>query len=112
MIFFLSQTDPPQVILELGKATMSMQLIQEGNDIYFDCKIDSNPPVNKPIIWKFNGKILPPQQGMNSSINFSSFYHHFFNSNGYLLFYCGNLSKLLKNSQTIVVFCYLPFNCV
>lgn len=58
-----SSTDPPQVILELGKPTISMQLIQEGNDIYFDCKVDSNPSPSKPIIWKFNGKRLPPQPG-------------------------------------------------
>ncbi|XP_074603639.1 uncharacterized protein LOC141857110 [Brevipalpus obovatus] len=57
----------PQVTLELGNPTISLPTIQEGNDIYFDCKIDSNPPPNKPIIWKHNDERLPPQAGVIQS---------------------------------------------
>lgn len=55
--------DAPQLNLRLGTGTLSLQSIQEGNDIYFDCDIDANPSVNRPIVWRLNGQILQPQTG-------------------------------------------------
>ncbi|RWS13262.1 uncharacterized protein B4U79_07967 [Dinothrombium tinctorium] len=54
----------PRLSLQLGSPTISLNTIQEGNDIYFDCHIDANPPPNKPILWRFNGNVLHPQQGI------------------------------------------------
>ena len=53
----------PQLSLQLGTPTISLQSLQEGNDIYFDCHIDANPRPNAPILWRFNGHVLHPQQG-------------------------------------------------
>ncbi|CAG2105035.1 unnamed protein product, partial [Medioppia subpectinata] len=47
----------PQLSLQLGTPTISLQSLQEGNDIYFDCHIDANPRPNAPILWRFNGII-------------------------------------------------------
>lgn len=58
---FLS--DIPHATLRLGLPTISLQSIQEGNDIYFDCLVDSNPAMNRAIIWRFNGQILHAQAG-------------------------------------------------
>jgi hypothetical protein len=44
---------------------MSLESIQEGIDIYFDCHIDANPRPTTPIVWIFNGNVLHPQQGIN-----------------------------------------------
>ncbi|XP_074593434.1 uncharacterized protein LOC141849125 isoform X6 [Brevipalpus obovatus] len=57
----------PHVSLRLGSPTISLQTIQEGNDIYFDCVVDANPTLNRPIIWRFNGQILHPQHGIIQS---------------------------------------------
>ncbi|XP_054169147.1 hemicentin-1-like [Oppia nitens] len=57
----------PQLSLQLGTPTISLQSLQEGNDIYFDCHIDANPRPNAPILWRFNGNILHPQQGIIQS---------------------------------------------
>ncbi len=43
---------------------MSLDNIQEGIDIYFDCHIDANPRPTVPIVWIFNGNSLHPKQGM------------------------------------------------
>jgi hypothetical protein len=47
---------------------MSLESIQEGIDIYFDCHIDANPRPTTPIVWIFNGNVLHPQQGINKKI--------------------------------------------
>ena len=39
-------SDPPQVILSFG-ASINTKNIFEGTDVYFECKIDANPPVYK-----------------------------------------------------------------
>ncbi|CAG2160223.1 unnamed protein product [Oppiella nova] len=57
----------PQLSLQLGTPTISLQSLQEGNDIYFDCHIDANPRPNAPILWRFNGNVLHPQQGIIQS---------------------------------------------
>ncbi|RWS23969.1 protein turtle B-like protein [Leptotrombidium deliense] len=57
----------PNLTLKLGVSTISLAAIQEGNDIYFDCHIDSNPLPNKPIIWRFNGNVIQHQTGIIQS---------------------------------------------
>lgn len=59
----ISSIDAPQLDLKLGSATLSLQSIQEGNDIYFDCLIDANPIATKPITWRFNGEVIQSQTG-------------------------------------------------
>uniref|UniRef100_T1JRN6 Ig-like domain-containing protein n=1 Tax=Tetranychus urticae TaxID=32264 RepID=T1JRN6_TETUR len=54
----------PEVKLEFGSPTSSSTTIQEGNDVYFDCKIDSNPKPIKSVQWRFNGNQLSPKQGI------------------------------------------------
>lgn len=62
-IHLFAYKDAPQLNLKLGSATLSLQSIQEGNDIYFDVDIDSNPISSKPITWRFNGDVLQSQTG-------------------------------------------------
>ena len=50
--------------LKLGAPSLSLDSIQEGIDIYFDCHIDSNPLPTTPITWLFNGEPLQPEPGM------------------------------------------------
>ncbi|XP_053205304.1 uncharacterized protein LOC128389701 isoform X2 [Panonychus citri] len=57
----------PRLSLRLGSPTISLTTLQEGNDIYFDCEIDSNPHINRPIVWRFNGDILHSQHGVIQS---------------------------------------------
>lgn len=45
-------TDIPVVSLTLG-AELNPNDIEEEDDVYFNCKINANPPVYK-IIWKHN----------------------------------------------------------
>lgn len=47
---------------------MSLDNIQEGIDIYFDCHIDANPRPTAPIVWIFNGNSLHPKQGIRRRI--------------------------------------------
>ncbi|CAG2113293.1 unnamed protein product, partial [Medioppia subpectinata] len=53
----------PLLHLKLGAPTMSLDNIQEGIDIYFDCHIDANPRPTTPIVWLFNGNALHTRQG-------------------------------------------------
>uniref|UniRef100_A0A182NTT6 Ig-like domain-containing protein n=1 Tax=Anopheles dirus TaxID=7168 RepID=A0A182NTT6_9DIPT len=48
---------PPVVILQLG-STLAMDDIKEGDDIYFECKIQSNPSWRR-LTWLHNGVQLP-----------------------------------------------------
>ncbi|XP_015791631.1 hemicentin-2-like isoform X2 [Tetranychus urticae] len=57
----------PRLSLRLGSPTISLTTLQEGNDIYFDCEIDANPHINRPIIWRFNSDILHSQHGVIQS---------------------------------------------
>lgn len=45
-------TDVPILKLALG-INMNPADIEEGDDVYFECKIDANPPAYK-VIWKHN----------------------------------------------------------
>ncbi len=51
-LFFFLFTDAPRVELALG-ASISPESIYEGGDVYFDCRIDAQPPPRR-IAWKFN----------------------------------------------------------
>lgn len=56
--------DRPELSLQLGTTTLSLQSIQEGNDIYFDCVVDASPMPVGSIVWRFNNEeILEPRQG-------------------------------------------------
>lgn len=59
----LLTTDRPELSLQLGTTTLSLQSIQEGNDIYFDCVVDASPMPLGSIVWRFNEEILEPRQG-------------------------------------------------
>uniref|UniRef100_A0A1S4GYP1 Ig-like domain-containing protein n=1 Tax=Anopheles gambiae TaxID=7165 RepID=A0A1S4GYP1_ANOGA len=48
---------PPVVVLQLG-STLAMDDIKEGDDIYFECKIQSNPSWRR-LTWLHNGVQLP-----------------------------------------------------
>ncbi|XP_075678112.1 uncharacterized protein LOC113797669 isoform X2 [Dermatophagoides pteronyssinus] len=65
--FVLSVEYKPELILQLGTSTISLDTIQEGNDIYFDCILDANPMPTIPLIWRFNDEILEPRQGIIQS---------------------------------------------
>nr|XP_046909544.1 uncharacterized protein LOC124491000 isoform X2 [Dermatophagoides farinae] len=58
---------PPQMELKLGAPSLSLDSIQEGIDIYFDCHVDSNPAPTTPITWLFNGETLVPEPGVIES---------------------------------------------
>ncbi|KAI2801357.1 hypothetical protein BLOT_010907, partial [Blomia tropicalis] len=58
---------PPQLELKLGAPSLSLDTIQEGIDIYFDCHVDSNPSPTTPITWLFNGETLLPEAGVIES---------------------------------------------
>ena len=49
----------------LGSPTLSLQAIQEGNDVYFDCHVQANPYPSRPVTWKLNGLPLSPAKGMS-----------------------------------------------
>lgn len=66
-IIKLDVQSAPKLSLQLGSPAISLHKIQEGNDIYFDCHIISNPRPNKPIVWKRNGNILLPGPGVIQS---------------------------------------------
>ncbi|KAH7638534.1 hemicentin-2-like isoform x1 [Dermatophagoides farinae] len=65
--FVLSVEYVPELTLQLGTTTISLNTIQEGNDIYFDCILDANPMPTTPLIWRFNDEILEPRQGIIQS---------------------------------------------
>ena len=63
VFFFIISKDVPQLELKLGAPSLSLDSVQEGIDIYFDCHIDANPSPTTPITWLFNGKPLQPEPG-------------------------------------------------
>ena len=48
-------TDPPSVTLQLG-SSLNPEDIEEGDDCYFDCKIEANPRTYK-VVWRHNVSI-------------------------------------------------------
>lgn len=59
---------PAQLTLKLG-ADIKPDSIKLGNDVFMDCNINANPPIND-LIWLFNDQPLQPQA--NSSIIMSN----------------------------------------
>ncbi|XP_066594122.1 nephrin-like isoform X2 [Prorops nasuta] len=47
----------PIVHLEFG-SSMNPDDIEEGDDVYFECKVQTNPQVYK-VVWKHNGNVIP-----------------------------------------------------
>jgi hypothetical protein len=45
----------PKIQLELG-SNLNPQDIEEGDDVYFECKVNANPAAYK-VIWKHNVSI-------------------------------------------------------
>ena len=61
---------PPRISLELS-SMLRKQSVAEGNDVFFVCKIFSNPPIDRMVEWYHNDKPLKQNQRkgiiMNSS---------------------------------------------
>ena len=61
---------PPRMSLELS-SMLKKQTVAEGNDVFFVCKIFSNPPIDRMVDWYHNDKPLKQNQRkgiiMNSS---------------------------------------------
>ena len=53
--FFVIFADPPLVTLRLG-STLSPDDIKEGDDVYFECHVQSNPQWRK-LLWLHNVSI-------------------------------------------------------
>ncbi|XP_076667647.1 nephrin isoform X2 [Andrena cerasifolii] len=47
---------PPMLHLELG-SNMNPDDIEEGDDVYFECKVNANPSPYK-VVWKHNGNVI------------------------------------------------------
>ncbi|XP_042872413.1 nephrin-like [Penaeus japonicus] len=64
----LNVTYPPVATIELGRGVSSV--VKEGEDIYFNCNVDSNPPTYK-ISWYHRGRPLlhAPDRGLLLSGN-------------------------------------------
>ena len=48
-------SDPPIAVIKLG-SPLKIERIEEGHDVYFDCKVDANPPASS-IQWHHNVKV-------------------------------------------------------
>lgn len=49
---FISVTVVPTLLLDLG-SNLNPEDIEEGDDVYFECKVHANPAAYK-VIWKHN----------------------------------------------------------
>lgn len=45
-------SDAPETTIHLG-ANMNPNDIEEGDDVYFSCTVDANPPAYK-VVWEHN----------------------------------------------------------
>lgn len=52
MVFLFFLTDVPVAKIHLG-AKMNPNDIEEGDDVYFECDVDANPPAYK-VVWEHN----------------------------------------------------------
>ena len=52
IILFNLILDPPTVRLEIGKA-INLEDLEEGDDVYFECSVEANPPPYK-VTWLHN----------------------------------------------------------
>ena len=55
MYAILSFPDQPTAVIKLG-GPLVLDRIEEGHDIYFECKVHANPPANS-ILWRHNVRI-------------------------------------------------------
>lgn len=55
--YAISFVDPPIVSLSLGEG-LSLSRLVEGSDVYFECLVSANPPLNH-IRWTLNDRELP-----------------------------------------------------
>ena len=60
-------SDGPRVSIKLGEP-LDLDNIEKGHDVYFTCKIDSNPSP-KIIDWKYNVSILGTFDGKSGKIS-------------------------------------------
>ncbi|XP_049517497.1 hemicentin-2 [Dermacentor silvarum] len=58
----------PRISLQLG-TKLSLENIQENNDVYLECRADANPPVDE-VAWQFNGDELQASENVLVSKNF------------------------------------------
>jgi hypothetical protein len=66
----------PHMSLVLGSPTLSLQSLQEGNDVYLDCEIRANPPPSRPVTWKLDARPLLPTKGQAVLSNFCQTNRH------------------------------------
>ncbi|XP_026480389.1 uncharacterized protein LOC113386844, partial [Ctenocephalides felis] len=57
----------PETEVKLG-TNLDPNVIREGSDVYFDCKVDAVPPVYK-VEWRYNGRPLPHNVGQGVIIS-------------------------------------------
>ncbi|XP_075723185.1 neural cell adhesion molecule 2-like [Rhipicephalus microplus] len=58
----------PKISLQLG-TKLNLGNIQENNDVYLECRVDANPPVDE-VSWQFNGNELQASENVLVSKNF------------------------------------------
>ncbi|XP_037561154.1 hemicentin-1-like [Dermacentor silvarum] len=58
----------PKISLQLG-TKLSLENIQENNDVYLECRVDANPPVDE-VAWQFNAQELQASENVLVSKNF------------------------------------------
>lgn len=58
----------PKISLQLG-TKLSLENIQENNDVYLDCRVDAYPAVEE-VSWQFNGQNLMASENLLISKNF------------------------------------------
>ncbi|KAL1472770.1 hypothetical protein MTO96_003970 [Rhipicephalus appendiculatus] len=58
----------PRISLQLG-TKLSLENIQENNDVYLECRADANPPVDE-VAWQFDGDELQASENVIVSKNF------------------------------------------
>nr|XP_045610328.1 nectin-3-like [Procambarus clarkii] len=64
----LNVTYPPVATMELGRGVSSV--VKEGEDVYFNCNVDSNPPTYKISWYRLKHHIQPsPEDGVVISGN-------------------------------------------
>lgn len=61
----------PESTIHLG-AKMNPNDIEEGDDVYFGCKVDANPPAYK-VVWEHN--VSNKSLNYISVLEFSTFYY-------------------------------------
>ena len=55
-LIYLILTDAPAATIILG-TPLKLDFIEEGHDLYFECRVDANPPADS-IQWHHNVKLI------------------------------------------------------